>query len=507
MPIAFSTSLRALAAEQDRGRLVGLVFALALAATWATWLFGAELVLLEHSDRARVEATAAAVPVTTVLAGRVRESRLALGRRVEAGEVLVELDDQQARLERDAHLVALAGLRAQFAAGERELAALVAAIDTYRQGSRVRASEAQADAREAEVEAELAAGAAARDSVLAAQGFAPAELEETGRARLLGRRAGAAARRLHVTRTVAEGQERIAALEIERARLERQQSDLCGQIERREAALATFEHQLAEHRLRAPIAGTLGHAPPLHPGVVLTRGATVAQIVPDDELRIVAQFRAAAIGRLAPGQPVRMRLDSFPWAEWGALRGEVVSVASEAVGGLVRVECSIDPTSGPALPREHGLSGALEVEVERVAPATLFAREIGLSLGTSHSAPWIELGGKRFSVEIVADDQARARGLMFRELMATAHGMLFVFDGEAPRSFWMKNTRIPLDILFFDARRRLVSLHSRVPPCPDGAECPDWTSEGPAAYVLELNAGQAETLGLRRGDELVIGGL
>lgn len=507
MPIAFSTSLRALAAEQDRGRLVGLVFALALAAAWATWLLGAELVLLEHSDRARVEATTAAVPVTTLLAGRVRDSRLALGRRVEAGEVLVELDDQQARLERDAQLAALAGLRAQLAAGEREHAALVAAIDTYRQGSRARASEAQAGAREAEVELALAAGTAARDSVLAAQGVAPAELEETGRAALLGRQAGAAARRLRVSRTLAEGQERIAALEIERARLERQQSELCGQVERREAALAAFDHQLAEHRIRAPIAGTLGHASPLNPGVVLARGATVAQIVPDDELRIVAQFRAAAIGRIAPGQPARMRLDSFPWAEWGALRGEVVSVASEAVGGLVRVECSIDPAAGPAIPREHGLAGALEIEVERVAPATLFARELGLSLGTSEPAPWVELRGRRYGVEIVADAQARARGLMFRELMATDRGMLFVFDGEEPRSFWMKNTRLPLDILFFDSRRRLVSLHSRVPPCLDGAECPDWTSEGPATYVLELNAGQAEALGLRRGDELVIGGL
>jgi hypothetical protein len=86
------------------------------------------------------------------------------------------------------------------------------------------------------------------------------------------------------------------------------------------------------------------------------------------------------------------------------------------------------------------------------------------------------------------------------------HSMLFVFGAEEPRSFWMKNTRVPLDILYFDAERRLVSLHSRVPPCPDGAQCPSYTSEGAAAFVLELNAGQADALGLRRGDELVLGG-
>ena len=266
------------------------------------------------------------------------------------------------------------------------------------------------------------------------------------------------------------------------------------------------DRRLAEHQLRAPIAGTLGHAPPLHPGAVLADNATVAQIVPDGELRIVASFRAAAIGRIVPGQPVRLRLEAFPWAEFGSLRGEVLRVASESVGGLIRVECSIDPASAPLIPREHGLGGALEIEVEQVSPFALLTRGLGLALGAAAPANWVELRGKRFSVEVVADDETRARGLMFRDLMAMDHSMLFVFGADEPRSFWMKNTRVPLDILYFDSGRRLVSLHSRVPPCPDGAQCPSYASEGPAAFVLELNAGQAEALGLRRGDELVLGG-
>ncbi|RTL09136.1 MAG: hypothetical protein EKK62_03825, partial [Acidimicrobiia bacterium] len=92
-------------------------------------------------------------------------------------------------------------------------------------------------------------------------------------------------RRHHVSRTLAEGEERIAALDIDRARLEREQSELRGEVLRREAALAVFDRRIAEHQLRAPIAGTLGHAPPLHPGAVLTQNTTVAQIVPDGELR------------------------------------------------------------------------------------------------------------------------------------------------------------------------------------------------------------------------------
>lgn len=167
----------------------------------AFWLLGAELVLVEVSDRARVEATRATVPVSTLLAGRVRESRLALGRRVEAGEVLVVLDDQQMRLEREATLATLAGLRAQLDAVEREHAALVAAMDTYRQVSHARASEARASAREADVLAVLAASRAERSSTLAQQGLVPTELAETERAQRLEHAAGAAARRLRVTRT------------------------------------------------------------------------------------------------------------------------------------------------------------------------------------------------------------------------------------------------------------------------------------------------------------------
>ena len=63
---------------------------------------------------------------------------------------------------------------------------------------------------------------------------------------------------------------------------------------------------------------------------------------------------------------------------------------------------------------------------------------------------WVKIGGERFSVEIADDEDERARGLMFRAKLAHQAGMLFVHEQEAPRSYWMMNTRIPLDILYFD---------------------------------------------------------
>ncbi|MBZ0223570.1 MAG: DUF192 domain-containing protein [Dokdonella sp.] len=117
--------------------------------------------------------------------------------------------------------------------------------------------------------------------------------------------------------------------------------------------------------------------------------------------------------------------------------------------------------------------------------------------------PGVELGGQHFSVEIADTDAAREHGLMDRTQMPADHGMLFIFDDDAPRSFWMKNTRIPLDMLFFDAERRLVSVQHNVPPCT-ADPCPPYSSGAPARYVLELNGGKARALGVSPGDVLTI---
>jgi len=120
-------------------------------------------------------------------------------------------------------------------------------------------------------------------------------------------------------------------------------------------------------------------------------------------------------------------------------------------------------------------------------------------------ARWVGLGGERYSVEVAADDESRARGLMFRDALAQGHGMLFIHPREQPLAYWMKNTRIPLDILYFDASLRLVSQQRDVPPCLAGDRCPPYPSRAPALYVLELNAGEARRLGIEDGAELELG--
>lgn len=125
-----------------------------------------------------------------------------------------------------------------------------------------------------------------------------------------------------------------------------------------------------------------------------------------------------------------------------------------------------------------------------------------LAACASDSNHWVELGGKRYTVEIADSDEERARGLMFRDSMPAERGMLFIHDIEEPQGYWMKNTKIPLDILYFDSAKRLVSQQRDVPACTLGDRCPSYPSNAPARYVLELNAGQAEAMNLQDGAEL-----
>lgn len=107
------------------------------------------------------------------------------------------------------------------------------------------------------------------------------------------------------------------------------------------------------------------------------------------------------------------------------------------------------------------------------------------------------------SVEIAATPEARQLGLMYRERLDPGTGMLFVFPQAAPQSFWMKNTKIPLDILFIDDTGKIVRLHARTTPFSE-ASLP---SGAPVRFVLEVPGGYSADVGLREGDTVQLGNL
>jgi uncharacterized membrane protein (UPF0127 family) len=113
----------------------------------------------------------------------------------------------------------------------------------------------------------------------------------------------------------------------------------------------------------------------------------------------------------------------------------------------------------------------------------------------------VERGGKKlpFKVELAASPEAQARGLMFRTELGDNEGMLFPSNVPEPRSFWMKNTPLSLDIIFVGPDGRVLNIAAdTVPYSLDSV-----TSNGLASAVLELRAGRAKELGIVAGDRVV----
>lgn len=98
-----------------------------------------------------------------------------------------------------------------------------------------------------------------------------------------------------------------------------------------------------------------------------------------------------------------------------------------------------------------------------------------------------------YEVYIADNNQSRATGLMNIKTMPDNEGMLFVFQESQNQSFWMKNTFIPLDIIFFDSNKKFINYHGNTRPLDESIR---YTSDRPAKYVLELNAGKANDLNL-----------
>jgi membrane fusion protein (multidrug efflux system) len=298
--------------------------------------------------------------------------------------VLVELDAEAPRLQYEEARVRLTALTAQRQARRQELTAEQVAQQNERQAARVALDEARARYREAEVAARAAAEQAAIFVRLDARGLASRlELLRT-KADAEQKRAAADTLRLALSRLESDQRTRDSDRTARITQFAREVTQLDGDIRTAEATLTRLAHTIDQTRVRAPITGHLGEVAPLQPGAVVRQGDTLGVVLPAGALRVVASFLPAiALGRVQPGQPAQLRLDGFPWAQYGSLAGVVTSVATEARDGVIRVELRLTQEKPTAIPLQHGLPGMVEIEVERVSPATLVLRGVGKHLGGS----------------------------------------------------------------------------------------------------------------------------
>jgi len=146
----------------------------------------------------------------------------------------------------------------------------------------------------------------------------------------------------------------------------------------------------------------------------------------------------------------------------------------------------------------------------RLSRRVLFAAPFVLAAGTAagqgadvkfkRSSLVIETGGRelKFEVDLATNDAERAHGLMFRKSLAPYEGMLFDFYREEPVSFWMKNTLIPLDMIFIAGDGTIRHIHSNAVPLSTDTI----PSRFPVRGVLEINGGSAKLLGIKPGDKV-----
>lgn len=171
---------------------------------------------------------------------------------------------------------------------------------------------------------------------------------------------------------------------------------------------------------------------------------------------------------------------------------EAVPLEDHAAVAPTEATCRVDAQCDTYLRCEDGtcqVPPAVDGRVVEGMPTATFTLD-GAELAT-------------FYLEIADDDAERTRGLMYRRKMDPGFGMLFVFDAEAMRSFWMKNTLIPLDMVHINASGEVVGIVARAEPLTLTAR----RVGEPARYVLELTAGRAEEVGIVPGAKMSLTGL
>jgi membrane fusion protein (multidrug efflux system) len=233
-------------------------------------------------------------------------------------------------------------------------------------------------AREAEVAARAAERELTRLSELSKAGVAPdRELEQGAAAaetrRIAASRLGTAAEQVPRQQAL---RERESLVRLQRLRLEL--ATLEAERERRRAEVERLEYEVERRRVRAPVSGRVGEVAELHPGSVIDAGAELGSIVPSGKFVVVAHYPAdVALGRIRSGQSAELRLDGFPWSEFGTVSSTVTHVAQEVRDGAVRVESTLAVRSSFRGRLEHGMPGMLEVTLERVTPFRLVLRTAG----------------------------------------------------------------------------------------------------------------------------------
>lgn len=387
MPSPFPRSIRSLDADRFHSSGTSIAIAMIILTAWMCWFLFASIARYEVTDSARLEVDRTAHALQVPVAGRVASSRLWLGEQIEAGQVLVELESESQRLQ-------LSEERSRLNTVASRLTVLRAELKTERQASAKEQQvlpptldEARSKFREAEALAQMSQEEADRAGRLRDAGVLSESEFRRAQAEAQSRLAAAESLRVSVRRIESEKRVREKEREAHLEELEGEFSRLQGEEQTSAATIERLKYEIERRLVRAPITGRLGEVANIRIGSVVAEGEKLGLIVPSGTIRAVADFLpSAALGRIRPEQHAILRLYGFPWAQYGTITARVSTVGNEVRNDQVRVEFLLDPNPHSLIPLQHGIPGSIEVEVERVSPATLVLRAAGKLIAVAKDA-------------------------------------------------------------------------------------------------------------------------
>jgi multidrug resistance efflux pump len=383
-PDLFRATSHQITSDQTRRQALLLSIPAALIILWTAWMGFARINVYATTEQARVEVAQTAFIVQAPVTGRVVKSYLSLGARVKRGDVLVELESEPQQLRVDEEQAHVTALETQLSNLQDQIAIEQGTLVSERGAGDATAQEAQANLAKAEQASKFSQKEAAQKALLFHDGLVAqldvdrfqAEADEKSSELKAARGALAKAQR----QKAVQGGERRLRIET----LNKESAEIQGELTTARSTVQRLQNELGSHQIRASGDGRLGEVAALRTGSYVREGDRLAAIVPDGRLRVVANFEPSeAIGRVKAGQKALLRLDGFPSAEYGPINARVVGVGNEVRDGLVRVELALQPNA--RIPLQHGLPGALEVEVDRISPAAYLLRKAGAYLAGSAS--------------------------------------------------------------------------------------------------------------------------
>ncbi len=373
MAINFSDTLASINADLNRRTIVFAVVLGVLLLLWFCWLFLVPLSITKQAVGS-FDTGQPAIAITTSVNGRIERIQLTTGNSVNAGDplVVINADDEKKQIcslkkSLSKQQAALTAMDNTHASELQSLTILRNSLAIKIESARAQLANAQTQYDQQKTMVDLLQGATSAVSKIEIQ-KEQLQLQQIHEHLLVTRQL--------VRATQAESDQAAEQEDLLRARFAQDIAHQQNRIVTLEAQLAEQQQAVGHKILRAPKAARVAEVMPLQQGQWISAGTTLATLVPEGELRVVAQFNPVdAQGYLHVGQTAKVQVDSFPWLQYGVLTARVLQVNEAERDGSIRVLLALTGKSHLAI--RQGMTAKIIVNVAAATPWELLLQSLG----------------------------------------------------------------------------------------------------------------------------------